>query len=89
MILTNDTGLRDAANIYRDQGKASFDTNLHTHLGYNWRLSELHAIVGLAQLKRLDEFVAARRRVARLYDDGLAACEWLKPFPPPVGCRSN
>ena len=72
MILTDDEDIANDARIYRDQGKAGFLTNLHTHLGYNWRMSEPHAAIALSQLGRLDEFIAHRQQVARLYDAGLA-----------------
>ena len=64
IIVTNDERIADEARIYRDQGKASFLTNLHTRLGYNWRMSEPHAAIALSQFGRLDEFIAHRQHVA-------------------------
>ncbi|MBM3662612.1 MAG: DegT/DnrJ/EryC1/StrS family aminotransferase [Actinobacteria bacterium] len=72
MITTTDDRIASEALIYRDQGKASFDNNDHTRLGYNWRMSEPHAAITLAQLRRLDEFVAHRRMIAARYDELLA-----------------
>jgi dTDP-4-amino-4,6-dideoxygalactose transaminase len=88
IILTNDDTIADEARIYRDQGKASFTANVHTHLGYNWRMSEPHAAITLSQLNRLDEFIAHRQRVAKLYDDGLAELP-LTPLtiPSDAGCN--
>jgi len=40
---------------------------VHERLGYNYRLSELHAALGIAQVKRLDEIIAKRQEVARMY----------------------
>jgi perosamine synthetase len=40
----------------------------YPELGYNYRMSDLHAAVGLAQLERLDEILKRRRRIARRYD---------------------
>ncbi len=71
MIVTDDQHFVDEARIYRDQGKASFLTNLHTRLGSNWRMSEPHAAIVLTQLRRLDEFVAKRTEIARGYDEDL------------------
>jgi dTDP-4-amino-4,6-dideoxygalactose transaminase len=68
MIVTDDEALANEARIYRDQGKAGFTSNFHTHLGANWRLSEVHAAIGIVQLKRLDGFIAQRREVAAAYD---------------------
>jgi perosamine synthetase len=40
---------------------------LHERLGYNYRLSEIHAAIGVGQMKRLDEIIAKRQAVARMY----------------------
>lgn len=90
MIVTDDERLRDEALIYRDQGKASFTQNAHTRLGSNWRMSELHAAVALSQLARLDEFIAHRQRIARVYDAALADGRLgLRPLAVPEGARCN
>lgn len=89
MIVTNDRRIYDEAIVYRDQGKAGFTANIHTHLGYNWRMSELHAIVGTTQLRRLPEFIEARRLVAQAYDRALERSEWFAPQLEPPESRSN
>ena len=89
MIVTNNQSVYEDALIYRDQGKADFLTNAHTRLGYNWRMSEPHAIIGHSQLNRLDEFVAARNRIARVYDHGLIGMRGVTALSLPEGCRSN
>ncbi len=80
MIVTDDDRLNEEAAIYRDQGKAGFYVNHHTRLGYNWRMSELHAILGVTQLRRLSEFIAARRKIAEVYDRGLARVDAIAPL---------
>lgn len=89
MIVTDDQRIYEEALIYRDQGKAGFLTNFHTRLGYNWRMSEPHAIIGLSQLRRLNEFIEERRRIARIYDEGLQKIHGVIPLLEPKGCRSN
>lgn len=88
MIATSDSHVDAEARIYRDQGKAGFTSNLHTLLGNNWRLSEPHAIIGNSQLKRLPEFIAARRRIASIYDQRLADTG-IEPLREPAGVMSN
>lgn len=68
MITTNSDELNAQARLYRDQGKATFNSNIHNKLGYNWRMSELHAIVGLKQLNRLDQFIQERNKIALIYN---------------------
>ena len=89
MIVTADKGLRDAALSYRDQGKESFLSNVHTRLGYAWRMSELHAAVGAVHLKHLDEFVDVRTRIAQRFAAGLADLAGLTPLEVPAGLRSS
>jgi len=88
IIVTDDDVLAAEARIYRDQGKASFTANVHTHLGSNWRMSEPHAAIALSQLGRLDEFIAHRQRVAKLYDDALADLP-LTPLAVPADASCN
>jgi perosamine synthetase len=89
MIATNDVEVYEEALIYRDQGKAESSSNFHTRLGYNWRMSEPHAVIGMSQLVRLQEFTAARSRIADIYDRGLKDIPGVQAFRLPEGCRSN
>jgi dTDP-4-amino-4,6-dideoxygalactose transaminase len=89
MIVSAQERIRDEAVIYRDQGKAGFLGGDHVRLGYAWRMSELHAAVGLVQLRRLDEFIKIRREVADQYDEGLARIGGITPLIPPPGSESN
>jgi perosamine synthetase len=89
MILTADERVRDEALLYRDQGKAGFLGGEHVRLGYAWRMSELHAAVGLVHLDGLDAAISVRRRVAALFDEALAEAPGITPLPVPDGCISN
>ena len=90
MIVTDDDRLAEEARIYRDQGKASFLENKHIRMGSNWRLSEPHAIIGLRHLTHLEEMVAARRRIAAIFDEALTAEDLIvTPIAAPEGCVAN
>jgi dTDP-4-amino-4,6-dideoxygalactose transaminase len=89
MIVTDDERLAGEARIYRDQGKADFGRNAHVRLGYNWRLSEPHAIIALRHFQRLPSMIAARRRIAAIYDAALPAGRGLEPLRVPDGGTSN
>jgi dTDP-4-amino-4,6-dideoxygalactose transaminase len=76
MIVTNDTRWSDLCRSLRNQGRDVFDEWLaHTRLGYNYRLDEMSAALGLAQVARLDEILAKRARVAGWYETRLADLE--------------
>jgi dTDP-4-amino-4,6-dideoxygalactose transaminase len=89
VIVTDDDRVNDEARIYRDQGKAGFVGGAHVRMGYAWRMSELHAAVGLTQWEHLDEYVDHRSRIATYYDAELTAIDGVDPVRPPLGCRSN
>jgi len=90
IIVTDDDRIDAEARIYRDQGKEGFTTNRHVRLGYNWRLSEPQAVIGLAQLRRLPEFIDHRNEIAAVYDAGLQGMsDWVAPVRPADGCRSD
>jgi len=71
------------ARLFRNHGKPQPWVSYHTHFGSNWRMSELNAILGLSQLKRLDEFIAWREKIARLYTQALAELPELSAVLPP------
>ncbi len=82
MIVTDDCALANLCVSMRNQGR---DTGAgwlaHARLGYNYRLSDINCALGLAQLKRLPEFLEARSRVAERYIEALAGLEELVPLP--------
>lgn len=89
MIVTDNQEIAEEARIYRDQGKASFTQNAHTRMGYNWRMSEPHAIIGLKHLERLGAMIADRQRIARIYDQGLKGLQNLRSLAIPAGGVCN
>lgn len=78
-----------SARCLRDHGKIGFHANVHDCIGSNWRLSEVHAAVGLAHMGRLAAFVAERRSAAAYYDEHLGGVPGLTVFAEPRGVRSN
>lgn len=61
----------------------------HDRVGYNYRMTNLQAAVGCAQLERLDEFVTAKRRIRARYDKALAKLPGVKAFPQPAWAESG
>jgi len=73
MITTDSDELASTAEIVRDQGKQNFNSSQIVRLGYNWRMPELCAALGILQLRRLPEFIENRNLIARMYDEALDA----------------
>lgn len=57
----------------------------HDTFGYNYRLPEVVAAVGLAQVERIDFIVKKRMQVSKLYREALKGCDWLVPQKVPAG----
>jgi len=72
IILTNDEDLYLLSRSMRNQGRSVSNTWLsHERLGFNYRLSELHAALGVGQMERIDEILKKRHKVACVYFDKL------------------
>ncbi|NLT74347.1 MAG: DegT/DnrJ/EryC1/StrS family aminotransferase [Chloroflexi bacterium] len=79
VIVTDREDWRDLFRSLRNQGRDVFDAWLnHTRLGYNYRLHEMSAAMGLAQMSRIEELLARRAQVAAWYNERLAAIPWIE-----------
>lgn len=72
MIVTDNERWGERARYLITQAKDDPLEYVHGEVGFNYRLSNMHAALGYGQLKRLPEFVAAKRSVAAAYESGLA-----------------
>ncbi len=78
MIVPTDPAVAARLRSERNQGRAEDMGWLdHDRLGFNYRLSDLAAALGVAQLEKLDEMLAARSRVAALYEDALSQTDFV------------
>jgi len=83
-VTTSDSGLNSRLCILRNhgadpdapRGKGQVMPEF-TDVGFNYRLTDLQAAVGVVQLKRFQGFLTERRQLASLYHDRLKDCEWL------------
>ncbi|MDX6582235.1 MAG: perosamine synthetase [Solirubrobacterales bacterium] len=80
MLAVADPELAAGLRSERNQGRApDMGWVDHDRLGFNYRLTEVQAALGVAQLERLDEMLAERARVAALYTQRLAALDYGAP----------
>ncbi|GIL15954.1 MAG: polysaccharide biosynthesis protein [Chloroflexota bacterium] len=91
MLVTNRDDWANLFRSLRNQGRDVFDGWLnHTRLGYNYRLDEMSAALGLAQIKRIDELLAKRARVAEWYNERLVNQECIElPYLAPTTTRMS
>jgi perosamine synthetase len=79
IIVTNDDKIADNCRSLRSQGRAVTGRWLHhEQVGYNYRLSELHSALGVAQLQRFDDILLRREKVADYYSSKLTNITGLR-----------
>lgn len=71
MVVTNDKTLHDRAVHYKGQGLAKHRQYWHDVIGFNYRMTNICAAIGLAQLERANEIIAKKRLIAEWYRSGL------------------
>jgi perosamine synthetase len=81
IVLTDDGDLARHLKSLVNQGRSDDGAWLvHSRLGFNYRLSDVHAAIGVAQLERLDDMLADRDRVAGWYQAGMAEVDGVTPM---------
>lgn len=82
ICITNDERLSDQIRHLSSMGFDNIHSFLHKKLSYNFRFTALQAAVALAQLERMDEFLAKRKQIAEWYDKGLKGIRQITIMPP-------
>lgn len=80
MLVTDDRELADHARFLSTQAREPVPHYEHRHVGYNYRLSNLLAALGRAQLARLDQMIARRRDIRSAYADAVAGAPGVRIF---------
>ncbi|WP_281711996.1 aminotransferase class I/II-fold pyridoxal phosphate-dependent enzyme [Dermacoccus nishinomiyaensis] len=78
MLLSNDTELLARARYLSTQARQPAPWYEHTEVGYNYRMSNLLAALGIGQLERLDAMIARRREIRDLYADAFAELDGVR-----------
>ncbi len=77
MIVTDDTAFAAMCASLRNQGRDGMAWLAHQRLGYNYRLDEMSAALGVAQMERLEDILDKRRKVAHIYMERLMTSRYL------------
>lgn len=78
MVVTDDEEIAERARGYRNLCFKPYRRFYHTELGENFRMTNLQAAVGVAQLEQIDRFVEIKRKNARRYTEGLKGIRGIK-----------
>ncbi len=100
MAVTNDSALAKHLRLLRSHGISSTPEDMQPRpsqeiwnyqqldLGFNYRMTDIHAALGLSQMQRLDEFVTKRHAIAKRYDQRLSDLPVVTPWQHPDGFSS-
>ncbi len=80
IIVTDDPEIARLCRSMRNQGRGEMGSWLeHERLGYNYRMTEMSAALGVSQLSRIEVLLAKRDRVARMYTERLSGLDFVRP----------
>ena len=90
MLLFNDEELAKFAKHLTTQAKVSHRWEFrHDHIGYNYRMPNINAALGCAQMENLEQFVLNKRETASIYADFFKNTDGIEYFVEPENCRAN
>ena len=81
MIVTNDEAMAQKAKYLTTQAKDDPLEYVHNEIGYNYRLVNLLAAMGVAQMEKLDDFIESKRQIAQRYQKKLTGIPGIKLMP--------
>ena len=89
-ILTNDSGLAQRIRHLATTAKMPHDYEyIHDAVAFNYRMPNINAALGCAQLSRLDDFLSAKRVLAKKYSEGFSSARSMQFVAEPHGTTSN
>lgn len=80
MIVTDNEAWAERAKYLTTQAKDDPIEYVHNEIGYNYRLTNIQAAMGVAQLEKLEEYIAAKRRIAETYTQAFEDIPGLRPM---------
>lgn len=81
MITTNDEKLYKRAKFLKDHAMSSEKRYWHPEIGYNYRMTNIQAALGMAQLERIDELIAKKRKIFKWYKGALEGLDGVRLNP--------
>ena len=88
MITTNDKQIYERAKYLRDQAMSQEKRYWHTEVGFNYRMTNIQAALGLAQLERIEELIGKKREIYGWYERFLGNMENIRLNPERSGVRN-
>ena len=89
MITTDDDDIYNKSVSLRDHGRSPENANIQIEFGYNWRFSELHALLGIQQMMKIEAILVERRKIAQTYDRKLDGVKGIRKVELPPNIKST
>jgi len=80
MLVTDNEEWAQRARYITTQAKDDPVEYIHNEIGYNYRLTNIQAALGVAQMEQIDDYIVAKRRIAAAYGEGLEGIPGLEPM---------
>ena len=89
MVVTDSKPLADRIRYLVNQARDPGDRYQHSEMGFNYRMSNLAAALGLAQIERLPDLIKSKRALAQRYSEGLSQLPGVQLHPEPSGVTNS
>ncbi len=88
MVTTNDKSLFKKIKLLRDHAMSSKKRYWHTMVGYNYRMTNLQAAIGVAQMEQVNDFIEKKRKNAKIYNSFLSKIDGITLPPEADKCKN-
>ncbi len=89
VILTNNKKFQKRIKYLSNQAKDDDLNFIHNEVGYNYRLSNVHAAIGLAQIEKFKKIISLKKKIHNAYKDSISKIDGLSIMSAPMYSRSN
>ena len=89
MILTNNSKLAERAKYLTTQAKDDVENYIHHEIGFNYRLTNIQAAIGCAQMEKVDQFIQIKRENLKKYKEGISGLDSIRFVSELAGTFSN
>ena len=88
-VATNDEKVYENMLYLRNQGRLKRGSFIHPEIGYNFRITDIQAAIGLVQMGKLNEITDKKKRILNLYKDQLSSVDQIRIVEPSSTSKSN
>lgn len=88
-VTSNNKEVYENMLYLRNQGRLNRGSFIHPEIGYNFRITDIQAAMGLVQMRKLDEIIIKKKNILKLYKEGISDVEGVKIIEPEPDSKSN